>query len=40
MRDKAVNIAENPKYDGCQSELASIVDNFFDKKAPRGAIKI
>ena len=39
MHDKAVNSAENPKYDGCQSELASIIDNFFDKKTPHGAIK-
>ena len=27
LRDKAFNIAKNPKYDGCQREL---VDNFFD----------
>ena len=25
LRDKAVNIAKNPKYDGYQRELASMV---------------
>ena len=29
LRDKAFNIAENPKYDGYQRGLASIVYNFF-----------
>ena len=33
LRDKAFNIAENPKYDGCQRGLASIVCKFFDKKS-------
>ena len=32
LRDKAFNIAENPKYDGYQCELASVVYKFFDKK--------
>ena len=27
--DKAFNIAKNPKYDGCQKGLASIVYKFF-----------
>ena len=31
LRDKAFNIAKNPKYDGYQRELASMVYNFFDK---------
>ena len=31
LRDKAFNIAENPKYDGYQIILASIVYKFFDK---------
>ena len=31
LRDKAFNIAKDPKY-GCQRELASVVYNFFDKK--------
>ena len=29
--DKAFNIIHNPKYDGYQCGLASIVQNFFDK---------
>ena len=32
MRDKAFNIAKNPKYDGYQRGLASMVYKFFDKK--------
>ena len=31
-RDKAFKIAKNPKYDGYQRRLASIVYKFFDKK--------
>ena len=31
LRDKAFNIAKNPKYDGYQRRLASVVYNFFDK---------
>ena len=31
LRDKAFNIAKNPKYDGYQRGLASMVYNFFDK---------
>ena len=30
--DKAFNIAKNPKYDGYQRGLASMVYKFFDKK--------
>ena len=29
LRDKAFNIAKNPKYDGYQHGLASIVYKFF-----------
>ena len=29
LRDKAFNIAKNPKYDGYQRGLASVVYNFF-----------
>ena len=29
LRDKAFNIAKNPKYDGYQRGLASMVYNFF-----------
>ena len=32
LRDKAPNIAKNPKYDGYQRGLASMVYNFFLKK--------
>ena len=32
LRDKACNIAKDPKYDGYQRGLASMVYNFFDKK--------
>ena len=34
LRDKAFNIAKNPKYDGYQRGLASIVYIFFNKKSP------
>ena len=33
MRDKANNIASNPKYDGYQRGLGSMVYKFFDKKS-------
>ena len=33
LRDKAFNIAKNPKYDGYQRELASIIYKFLDKKS-------
>ena len=33
LRDKAFNIAKNPKYNGYQRGLASMIYNFFDKKA-------
>ena len=32
LRDKAFSIAKNPKYDGNQRGLASMVYKFFDKK--------
>ena len=32
LRDKAFNIAKNPKYDGYQRGLASMIHKFFDKK--------
>ena len=32
LRDKAFDIASNPKYDGYQRGLASMVYKFFDKK--------
>ena len=33
LREKAYNIASNPKYDGYQRGLASRVYKFFDKKS-------
>ena len=33
LRDKANNIASNPKYDGYQRGLGSMVYKFFDKKS-------
>ena len=33
LRDKAFNIAKNPKYDGCQRGFASMVYKSFDKKS-------
>ena len=33
LRDKAFNNAKNPKWDGYQRGLASMVNKFFDKKA-------
>ena len=33
LRDKAYNIASNPKYDGYRRGLASMIYKFFDKKS-------
>ena len=38
LRDKAFNIAKNPKYDGYQRGLASMVYKFFDKKSTGSGI--
>ena len=38
LRDKAFNIAKNPKYDGYQKGLASMVYKFFDKKSAGSGI--
>ena len=38
LYDKAFNIAKNPKYDGYQRGLASIVYKFFDKKTSGSGI--
>ena len=40
LRDKAFNIAKNPKYDGCQRGLASMVYKFFDKKLKGSGVNI
>ena len=37
-RDKAFNIARNPKYGGYQRRLASMVYKFFDKKSTGSGI--
>ena len=39
-RDKAFNIAKNPKYDGYQRGLASMVYKFFDKKSKDSGVNI
>ena len=39
LRDKAFDIAKNPKYDGYQRRPFSMVFKFFDKKTGSGAIK-
>ena len=33
LKNKAFDIAKDPKYDGYQRGLASMVDKFFDKKS-------
>ena len=33
LRDKPFKIADDPKYDGYQTGLASMVCKFFDKKS-------
>ena len=37
--DKVFNIAKNPKYDGYQRELASMVYKSFDKKSSSSCFK-
>ena len=39
LRDKAFNIAKDPKYDGIQRVLASMVYKFFDKNTGGSGIK-
>ena len=38
LRDKAFKIASDPKYDGYQKGLASMVYKFFDKKSKGSGI--
>ena len=40
LRDKAFNIAENPKHDGYQRGLPSMVYKTFDKKSKGGGVNI
>ena len=39
LHDKAFNIAKDPKYDGYQRGLASMIYKFFDKKTSVSDIK-
>ena len=39
LKDKAFAIGSNPKHDGYQRGLASMVYNFFDKKSKESGIK-
>ena len=39
LRDKVYDIASNPKYDGYQRDLASVVYQFFDKKSTGSGFK-
>ena len=39
LRDKALDIAKDLKYDGYHRGLASMVYKFFDKKSKRSGIK-
>ena len=38
LHDEALDIAKNPKYDGHQLKLASMVYKFFDKKTSGSGI--
>ena len=38
LRNKAFNIAKNPKYDGYQRRLASMIYKLFDKKSTGSGI--
>ena len=40
LRDKALNVAKTPKYDGYQRGLASMVYKFFDKKSKGSGVNI
>ena len=39
MRDKAFNVAENPKYDAYQRSLGSMACKLFNKKSSNSAVK-
>ena len=39
LHDKVFNIAKDPKYDGYERSLASMVYKFFDKKTSGSGIK-
>ena len=39
LRNKAFNVAKNPKYNGYQRGLASMVYIFIDKRSSSGIVK-
>ena len=36
LREKTINVAKNPKYDGYQRGIASVVYKYFNKKSSGG----
>ena len=40
LRDRTLNIAKSPKFDGYQRPLISMVYKFFDKKTSGGAVAV
>ena len=40
LKDKVFNSDKNPKYDGYQRGLSSMVYKFFDKKSAGGSVNI
>ena len=40
MHDEAFSIAKNPKYDGCQRGLASVVYKFLGKEIYVSGVKV
>ena len=40
LRDKTFNIAKNPKYDGYQRGIASMIYEFVDKKSIGSGVNI
>ena len=40
LRDKAFNIAKNPKYNGYQRGLVSMIYKFFDKKTKGSGVTL
>ena len=40
FRNKAFNIAKNPKYDGYQRGLSSMIYKIFDKKSKGSGVNI
>ena len=40
LKNRAFDIAKDPKYDGCQRGVASMVYKFFDKKSSGSGVKL